>query len=107
MNPLAVFVTMAATSLASAQATNDSPSLHLTLEKPMVVKAGGGEIRFTGPFAKAPDGRSGLAVGSTQDLPRIPAAKFVGENGTIIFTFINKPRSRLRQKRSGHPCPDG
>jgi hypothetical protein len=87
-----VFWGLAVVSLVSAETKNEAPSLDLKFDGPATIKAGGQEIKFTGPFVKAPDGKSGLAVGSTQNVPRIPAAEFLGENGTIMLTFMTKPR---------------
>ncbi|NLE28369.1 MAG: LamG domain-containing protein, partial [Phycisphaerae bacterium] len=88
---LMVLFSLAVVSLAFAETEKDGPSLDLKFEGPMTIKAGGGEVKIAGPIVKAPDGKSGLAVGSTQDLPRIPAAEFVGETGTIMLTFMSQP----------------
>ncbi len=92
LKSLIVFLGLAVASAVSAETNNDGPTLDLKFEGPMTIKARGEEIKIAGPFAKAPDGKSGLAVGSAQNQPRIPAAEFLGEKGTVMITFMTKPR---------------
>jgi hypothetical protein len=86
-----IFLALAVGSLASAETKKDDPSLDLKFDGPMTIKAGSEEVKFTEPFIKSPDGKNGLGIGSTQNIPRIPASFFVGEKGTILFTFMNQP----------------
>lgn len=91
MAQLIVVLQAAVFSLASLGASASPPSLDLTLEGPRELALGTETIKITGPFAKAPDGRPGLAVGRTQNVLRIPAHTIMGETGTIMFTFMSRP----------------
>jgi Concanavalin A-like lectin/glucanases superfamily/Glycoside hydrolase 123, N-terminal domain len=78
---------------ASSFAKDKSLTLNIKFDKPQTISAGEGRVKLTGPFVKEKDGSTGLAYGS-KELPRIPADKIMGKKGTIIFTFMVKPRKQ-------------
>ena len=91
---------LALLSIVSANAQDNSLSLDVKFDGPKTVKVGGEAIKFDGPFSKGPDGQKALAYGSQQNGPRIPAEKIVGETGTILFTFMTKPRKPANELRN-------
>lgn len=75
-------------------------TLNLKFDQPLEIKTGRGTVKFDGPFEKTRDGQCALAFGS-KIIPGIPASELVGENGTIIFTFMTKagkPENELRNR---------
>jgi len=88
---LALVLVLASAISTSINAQSVRPSLDLKLDGPKMVSVGGESLKIAGPFAKGPDGQSGLAIGGESNRLRIPAHSILAETGTIIMTFMTKP----------------
>ncbi len=88
-----VLFAIAVCSAGTIQAADKSLSLDVKFDSTKTIDAGGYKVNLTGPFVKTEDGGTGLAYG-TKELPRIPADTIMGKDGTIIFTFMVKPRKK-------------
>ena len=79
-----ILLGLAMIGIVSAGAQDNGLSLDLKFDGIKTVNASGETIKIDGTFANAPDGKKGLAIGSTQKTPHFPANKLIGENGTIL-----------------------
>ena len=89
-----ILLGLAMIGIVSAGAQDNGLSLDLKFDGIKTVNASGETIKIDGTFANAPDGKKGLAIGSTQKTPHFPANKLIGENGTILFSFMSKKKEK-------------